>query len=521
LYDFQSDPEPARNQQYVENRGKTGMAQRDRGGKGRAGPLERLHGNPLGRLAQAVRDQETIVVCGLGWESVELLDILAKSIPRNHKVIELAAAHHSEVQEAALPPDHVVLRYEDSLAEVAAAASNMTGDYLIAPYMRFRDIEVFQRDIADDFQGGIFLAIVDGWEEDENLCSIADVVISTIPRDRAPLGIAAVWARPGRDPLEAIAAQDIELPDEAALPQQSSRAAIVTEAEGGVTERIDILVLRHGRVDFEALLSEQNIGFRPGEKLGSIQVIQIVEPLAPIATALSTVLGSWLRQRRGRRILLQLKDKEFVEMKADGFSVEQVETIVDKIRFISVSQMRDDDYRFEDDYSSFEEHLLQESGKRRSFNVSDVYEARQKSSAYFRNKASDMHAGAVVIWDAYQKSPSSGFEWDHEAVRLGLEDPPPESRGSPKKGMRLSFSLHVALPPVFALLAGLSIELQIKAIGRLLDLENRNHHRIADLSKHVGITLSSENAAFADALSEYVYWASRYPTPRNEAQFDI
>jgi uncharacterized protein YjiS (DUF1127 family) len=287
-----------------------------------------------------------------------------------------------------------------------------------------------------------------------------------------------------------------------------------------MTDQIDVLVLRNGRVDFEALLSEQNIGFRPEETLGSIEVVQIVEALAPITTALATVLCSWLKQRRSRKIILQLKDNKFVEMKANGFSVKQIETIVNKIHSIAVIQMDDDDYRAEDDYRGFEEHLLRESGKRRAFNVSDVYERRQKSSAYFRNKASDMHAGAVVIWDAYQKSPSSAFEWDHEAVRLGLEDPPPEKPVSPRFGGPLSFRLHVALPPVFALLAGLSIELQIKAIARLLDLENRNIHSIADLSKHVGITLSSEHAALADALSEYVYWASRYPTPRNEAQFD-
>ena len=291
-----------------------------------------------------------------------------------------------------------------------------------------------------------------------------------------------------------------------------------------MTERIDVLVLRNGRVDFEALLSEQNIGFSPGEKFGSIQVIQIVEPLAPIATALATVLCSWLKQRRSRRIHLRLKDKKFVKMEADRFSVEQVETLVDKIHFISISQMYADDYGFEDDYRGFEEHLLRESGKRRSFNVSDVYERRQKSSAYFRNKASDIHAGAVVIWDAYQKSPSNAFEWDHEAVRLGREDPPAEKPVSAKFGGPLSFRLHVALPPVFGLLAGLSIELQIKAIARLLDLENQEHHRIADLSKQIGITLSSEHAAPADALSEYVYWASRYPTPPNrkkaESQFN-
>jgi hypothetical protein len=226
-----------------------------------------------------------------------------------------------------------------------------------------------------------------------------------------------------------------------------------------------------------------------------------------------------------------LKDKKFVKMEADRFSVEQVETLVDKIHFISISQMYADDYGFEDDYRGFEEHLLRESGKRRSFNVSDVYERRQKSSAYFRNKASDMHAGAVVIWDAYQTP--VGLEPDREAQRLGLEPGRvggfakawPLGLGMPANPDPLvwkfpGFRLDAALPPVFALLAGLSIELQIKAIARLLNLENRNIHGIADLSKHVGITLSSENAAFADALSEYVYWASRYPTPRNKAQFD-
>jgi hypothetical protein len=263
-------------------------------------------------------------------------------------------------------------------------------------------------------------------------------------------------------------------------------------------------VLRYGRADFEALLSEQNISFRSGEELGSIQTIEIVEAPAPIATALATVLWSWLKQRRARRIHLHLKDNEFVEMEGNGFSVEQVETIVDKIDFITVSQTHDDGYRFEDDYTGFEEHLLRESRKSRSFNVFDIYERRQKSSAYFSTRASDMHAGAVVIWDAHQTPVT-----DREAQRLGLGE---------------GFCLGVALPPVFALLAGLSVELQIKAIARLLDLENQEIHRIADLSKYVGITLSSEHAALADALSEYVYWASRYPTPPNpkkaEAQFN-
>jgi hypothetical protein len=36
----------------------------DRGGKDREGPLEEFEGDPRGRLAKAVRAQETIVVCG-------------------------------------------------------------------------------------------------------------------------------------------------------------------------------------------------------------------------------------------------------------------------------------------------------------------------------------------------------------------------------------------------------------------------------------------------------------------------
>jgi hypothetical protein len=86
-------------------------------------------GNLRERLNKAVRDQETIVVCGGGWENIELLDILAKSIPENHKVIELQPRSDvglgQDVRDAL--PGHVVLVYEKSLAEIAAAASNMAG----------------------------------------------------------------------------------------------------------------------------------------------------------------------------------------------------------------------------------------------------------------------------------------------------------------------------------------------------------------------------------------------------------
>ena len=157
----------------------------------------------------------------------------------------------------------------------------------------------------------------------------------------------------------------------------------------------------------------------------------------------------------------------------------------------------------QDDLTIFEKTLERETGKRRLFDVCDVFDRRQKGSSYYYNKASDLHAGALVLWDACQ-SPVGFMAPDPKAEQLGLG-----------KGFRLD----VALPSVFFLLAGLSIELLLKAIARVLGLENRNSHRTVDLSTNVGILLSHEHAGIAASLTEYVYWASRYPTPSKEDQY--
>jgi hypothetical protein len=226
----------------------TGMAKGDGSGKDRAGPLQEFEGNPRERLKKAVRDQETIVVCGMGWENVELLDILAKSIPENHKMIELQPRFDSGlIIDKDDLPDHEVLVYCESLAEIAAAASNVAGDYLIVPNMRLRDLEVFQQDIAPNFKGGIILGVADAAAKfDEEVRSIADVLIQTIPRDQAPLGIGGVWARPGRDPLETIPAQDAGPHFAISTAGQISQApASMLDADGD-----DIRRIRQQMVDF-------------------------------------------------------------------------------------------------------------------------------------------------------------------------------------------------------------------------------------------------------------------------------
>ena len=166
--------------------------------------LEKLNGDPLGRLAQGVRDQETIVVCGPPiWERIDLLNILAKSIPENRRVIVLVedrAKSDPGLRKDALPRNHVVLYYNIpgvsgvSLADIATAALNMAGDYLIVPNLRYEDIEVFQRYIAHRCEG--IIVAVDAFEKDEAVRSIADVLIGIVSDKLAPLGIGSVWARP-------------------------------------------------------------------------------------------------------------------------------------------------------------------------------------------------------------------------------------------------------------------------------------------------------------------------------------
>lgn len=71
-------------------------------------------------------------------------------------------------------------------------------------------------------------------------------------------------------------------------------------------------------------------------------------------------------------------------------------------------------------------------------------------------------------------------------------------------------------PAVFALLAGLSIEVVLKGIHRAFDMKIPQHHRLTDLCANVGIAIGADDQIVLKALSEHVYWASRYPVPTSE-----
>ena len=109
------------------------------------------------------------------------------------------------------------------------------------------------------------------------------------------------------------------------------------------------------------------------------------------------------------------------------------------------------------------------------------------------NNADNLRAGALVIWSAYHEGCVS-----------------PQSLG-----FDAGFSFGASLPPVFSMLCGLSIELLLKGTCKALELPAKDTHRLTDLVDYAGIAFSDHDRVILRALSEYVYWAGRYPAPKN------
>ena len=68
------------------------------------------------------------------------------------------------------------------------------------------------------------------------------------------------------------------------------------------------------------------------------------------------------------------------------------------------------------------------------------------------------------------------------------------------------------------MLAGLSIELLLKGILRGLTEAFPPHHRLAELVDAAGICIDDDGRIVLQALTEYVYWAAKYPAPRDESE---
>lgn len=148
---------------------------------------------------------------------------------------------------------------------------------------------------------------------------------------------------------------------------------------------------------------------------------------------------------------------------------------------------------------SFQEYLSEASTEVRKYNIHDVFQRRKDIGTYYWNCASDLHAAALILGHAAKPD----FCMTAESLGLG-------------KG----FSLAVAIPPTFRLNAGLSIELLLKAIGKILGRHEKHSHSLSDLCLNIGIQVSDDVGVILDILTESIKWSGRYPVPKSATEWE-
>jgi hypothetical protein len=107
-------------------------------------------------------------------------------------------------------------------------------------------------------------------------------------------------------------------------------------------ERVRIVLFQNSKDLFLSMLDEKGIKYskvpvRPGAVMGAGITIEIVIPLA----ALASVLRKWLEAKSRRKIQITKKDRETVHLEAQGYSVKDVEKLLDRVDWIAVIESKD------------------------------------------------------------------------------------------------------------------------------------------------------------------------------------
>lgn len=142
----------------------------------------------------------------------------------------------------------------------------------------------------------------------------------------------------------------------------------------------------------------------------------------------------------------------------------------------------------------FEQHLSKVKGKIRRISASSRYTMHDAALLSYLEKAENLRSGALVLWHAYNN------------------DCPPFT--SQALGLRNGHSLVYSLPPIFGYLAGSSIELLLKGICKAIDRPAKQTHKLIDLCNSSGISFNGDDQIILSSMTEHIYWAARYPTPK-------
>lgn len=123
----------------------------------------------------------------------------------------------------------------------------------------------------------------------------------------------------------------------------------------------------------------------------------------------------------------------------------------------------------------------------------EVFHQRKSISAYWHNKATDLHASAGVLW---------------RAIEAPLEE-------------QTAFSYAVACWPVYQMLCGMSLELLFKATIVATGKEPKTTHKLVNLAEAAGVVFEPKDIALLKILSESVIWDGRYPVPKEEGHYQM
>ncbi|MGH7173271.1 MAG: hypothetical protein ACRELF_13360 [Gemmataceae bacterium] len=128
------------------------------------------------------------------------------------------------------------------------------------------------------------------------------------------------------------------------------------------------------------------------------------------------------------------------------------------------------------------------------------FDHRKAESAYWANKANDLHLAAAVLWKCISADSS-----DDVKTKLPLD---------------CSGRLDIALPSVYLMLCGMSIELLLKTTIVAKGDEPENTHLLDKLAAEAGVVYSAEQVALLQILSGAIIWKGKYPVPKEEKHWN-
>jgi len=119
---------------------------------------------------------------------------------------------------------------------------------------------------------------------------------------------------------------------------------------------------------------------------------------------------------------------------------------------------------------------------------------------YWYNKSSDLRGSAAALWVSRE---------DEMSRRVVQEC-----------GLGSSFHLGAAVPSVFRMLAGMSLELVYKATLAALSSKIPHTHELERLATLAGVVVDAEDVALLEILTGAIVWDGRYPVPKTAEAYE-